>query len=238
MNGNEVTLQKSRGKNPSRPVMRSIKFWGRNVAESIVIAVGTGLLMNLFLVVQMNSGFVSAFRDMLALYPYYLMLAGGFTVMMYVMAAFSNCYSLLVSMNVTRKMTAAGSVGSTGILTFCMILMMWAIWSLTPGEISEKSLLMMPLFAGILFAVVGIMLLVGVVIVKWGKIGAIIMIVIAAFGGGCIGAGISIMSEDIVATILKLANMDFRIVTVVGAVIYAAAGAFVMIATRKMEVRR
>lgn len=238
MNGNDMVLQESRGKNKSRPLMRSVKFWGRSVAESIVIAIGTGLLMNLFLVIQMNSGFLPAFRDTLVLYPYYLMLAGGFTAMMYVMGAFANCYSLLVSMNVTRKMTAAGIVGSTGVLTFCMILMMWMIWSLTPGEISEKSLRMMPLFAGILFAVVGVMLLVGVVIVKWGKIGAIIMIVIAAFGGGCIGAGITIMSEDIITTILKLANMDFRIATVAGVMIYAAAGAFVVIATRKMEVRR
>lgn len=238
MNKNDMIVQESKGKNTFRPVMRSIKFWGRNVAESMVIAIGTGLLLNFFLVLQMNSGFVSAVRDTLAVYPYYLMLAGGFTAMMYVMAAFSNCYSLLVSMNVTRKLTAAGIVGSSGVLMFCVILMMWMIWSLAPGEIAEKSLQMMPLFAGILFAVIGILLLIGVVIVKWGKIGAIIMIVIGAFGGGCFGAGISIMSEDIVATILKLANIDFRIVTAAGAAIYVAAGAFVMIATRKMEVRR
>lgn len=84
----------------------------------------------------------------------------------------------------------------------------------------------------------GVMLLLGVVTVKWGKIGTIITILIAGIGGGCMGASAAIMGEDMTGMLLKMAEHNFLIVFVIGIAVFAVAGGFVMAVSRKLEVRR
>lgn len=218
-------------------VMRSLKFWGIYTIEGIGIAVGIGLLLYFYLLLQMPEGLVKGFFENLALYPYYLLVAGSFYVMMYVMSCFQVYYSLLVSMNVTRKAVVLGIVASTGIVVAALSLIMWVIWKLVPGAVSRSGLGNFHLFSGILFLVTGVMLLLGAVIVKWGKIGTIVTMLIAGIGGGCMGASVAMMGEDMTEILLKIAEHNFVIVFVVGVAVFAAAGGFIMAVSRKLEVR-
>lgn len=225
-------------KKPAGMVMRSLKFWGLYTIEGIGIAVGMGLLLYFYLLIQMPEGLVKGFFENLALYPYYLLVAGSFYMMMYVMSCFQVYYSLLVSMNVTRKAVVLGIVASTGIVVAALSLIMWVIWKLVPGAVSRSGLGNFHLFSGILFLVTGVMLLLGAVIVKWGKIGTIVTMLIAGIGGGCMGASVAMMGEDMIEILLKIAEHNFVIVFVIGVAVFAAAGSFIMAVSRKLEVRR
>lgn len=238
MNGNGRTENVQHDKKPVGMAMRSLKFWGVLTIEGIGIAVGIGLLLYFYLLIQMPEGLVTGFFENLALYPYYLLVAGSFYTMMYVLGCFQVYYSLLVSMNVTRKATVLGIIASTGVLVAALLLIMWVIWKLVPGDVSSSGLGIFHLCSGILFIVTGVMLLLGVVIVKWGKIGTIVTMLIAGIGGGCMGASAAIMGENMIGMLLKMAEHNFIIVFVIGVAVFAAAGGFVMAVSRKLEVRR
>lgn len=219
---------------------KSLKFWGESFLEGIGISAACAAVLAVIQVGRgdFSEGIVGLALEVLSLYPYYLFLAGVFVMLMEVIGYFQAVFSILVSMNATRKSVARGITGSVGATILGLIIMAAVIWMLVPGDISEAGLKLLPLLTGILCIMTAVFLIFGGVSVKWGKTGKIIMTIFCVCMGAIAGFTFAMNGDpELVELLMKLAKGNFVPVMVIGIVLFLASGIFVEIMTRKMEVR-
>ncbi len=219
---------------------RGLIFWGKNTLETVGLSVGVALILVLLRGAGTGGQMRKNIINMAEIFPFFLMTAGFFVMMMAIVGYFQVYFSLLVSMNVTRRTVIAGIMSGTGVTALAILFLMFLVWRMIPGDISETGLELLPMFAGIFFAASAVCIILGVVVTRWGKIGVIIMVVFYLFLGGCIGGSTAVMlnnDTDLLGILHWFAENLFTAVAVVGVVLFAASGIFAAAALRKAEVR-
>ena len=221
---------------------RSLKYWLVNWLETIGVSVGIALLVVLFQLggsIDFTSGVKDAILIQISLFPYYLFAVAAFVIMMTSVGYFQVYFSTLVSMNATRKEVAGGILGVIAANIVTVILMTAIIWKIVPGDIASGGNKFLVLFAGILFLAAAVSLVIGLVIVKWGKVGGIIFMLVCVLCGACAGffAASGMFGKLVDLIISLLLKFDLWWTLVAGLAAYALAGLFIIMCTRKMEVR-
>lgn len=221
----------------------SLLFWGRMSLEYIGMTCAVSLLM-LFLI-QIGGADFGSGSDMLAaefaILPYYLLVSGMVLVMLAAASWYRNYMPLLISMNVTRR-TATGGMFLGFTVTIAGILVLMAvIWQLAEGDIAASGKQLLPLFTGAFLIAAAFCMILGVIMMRWGKIGAAIYFLICMSGGAAVGAFVSSGSRNILqlqeVMLEELVGGNYWPVLAVGVILYVAAGIFSMAAMRKIEIR-
>ena len=216
---------------------RNFRFWGRATLEAlgIILMVAAGL----FIFYSVGNGDFSSeqkMRDWLAVAPYYLYLGGVFSILMMTVGYFQVYFSLLVSMNNKRTTVAAGILFSTFFLIVFVNAGAWLLWTLNDTEAARTSVKLVPVFTGACFMTGAFSMILGVIIIRWGKIGTIILTVICMMIGGLFGAGLIAM-DGILEFMLRFVGEHVWTIIVAGLVLYGLSGVFAMAAVRKVEIR-
>lgn len=217
---------------------KHIKFWGGQLLEGIGVSLNCAAVFSFFQICRSDysQGMGALVQEALALFPYYLFFSTAFVSLMLVVGYFQVYFSVLVSVNGTRKQVARGINVSLGLTAVAAILIAAVVWMLVPGDVAQSGLQILPLLAGIMLIMMAFFLVFGGVSVKWGKAGKIIMMVLCMVMGAIAGITVA-LNADIASLVMKLAKGHFLPVSVVGAVLYLAAGVFMERMTQKFEVR-
>lgn len=221
-------------------MVKSIKFWGRLCIEWIGLSAGASFLWVLFMGAGSRDFFGNkseSLVDLIQLYPYYLLIIGGFFAVIMGITYFQVYFSVVLSMNATRKSFARGICSCMGGMVVGMLLISAVIWRMVPGEISSSGRKLTALFAGALFIIVAISLLLGVVAIRWGKIGMIIVGIICALTGAGAGMTVALSNNGITDFFIAVADGNFKLLAIAGIILYLAVSIFVQKATQKLEVR-
>lgn len=232
-------------------LVRSLRYFGKNTLLWLGIAAAGAAIMLLFCglsKVEYSGGAGEMIEELLGLYSWYLVTMGGIVILVLCINYFQTYFSVLLSMNATRKMIVAGILLSIAGLIFGILLLAALIWGLTPGEMSDTGIFLLPLLAGVYLIGSACFLVMGVALIRWGKLGWIIFFALLFLLAVLAGAVVVSLGDVTAAqpggeAILQFAWADGRAMTVFGVVIaagvllYLAAGAFVFAVTRNQEVR-
>lgn len=221
--------------------MRQLKFWGKYWLTIIGFSAVIGVFLLVFVGIRYEGSGEAAetIVILLSLYPYYIFLGALFFLVIGVINCFQIYFSVLVSMNVTRKEFISGVMvsGMAAILTiYCFSIL---IWKLIHGDISQSGLQVLPLMTGGLLVCAGICTLIGTIVLRWGRAGKIVMIIVAAFIGGVTGAATAIMDVDFFFELMLKFQSLYNYYPFLGAcvIFYMLVGVFARAALRKVEVR-
>lgn len=220
-------------------MIRNVKFWGKNVLESIGISLAAAVVLLLFMGIMGSdiSDEAGFWEFMMGVFPYYLLLSGVFVVAMLAVSYFQLYFSVLVSMNVTRRACVTGIMASLTVTILGILTVIWGIWKFCPGDVAKDGMKLFSLSAAIFFYAAGICVFLGTVILRWGKIGTIVMVVLCGAVGAFVGGWVSATSNGIEELVKLLMQFQFSGVLIGSLVIYILAGIFAAIFTRKVEVR-
>lgn len=224
---------------------KSFKYWVINWLQMLGITIGVSLLI----VLLQLGGSIDFSQDIkvteiilmvqIGVFPYYMFFVSAFVIMMIGMGYFQVYFSTLVSMNVTRKEVAGGIIGTVAATIVAVIFIAAIIWKIVPGDIASDGYELLGLCAGILFLTAGVSLVIGLIVVKWGRIGGIIFfvmcVVIGGFAGGLAGSGL--FDKALEMAKLFLLKYNFWWTMGIGLVVYVLSSVFIIVNTRKMEVR-
>ncbi len=219
--------------------MRGIRFWGRNFLECLGLSLGIALVMNLFLgfgdINIGGQGIGGVLLEELPMLPFQLIAAGAIVIMMVTASYFQLYFSILLSMNSTRKAIAGSIWLTTALVVLALLAAAGVIWKLLPGEAAEAGMRILPLLGGGLFLESAAIIVIAVVAVRWKKAGVTILTICALVCGGCAGAWM-VLRKEALEVLLRL-SFHFYPVFAAGVVLYLMAGIFLRISTKKLEVR-
>lgn len=219
--------------------MRHFRYWGKNWLIFVGMAAAAALV--LILVAGLRYSDASDMGGMimmeLSLFPYYLFVGGLFVLMIVTVNYFQIYFSVLLSMNCTRRAIAGGIVltNLAVILTISGISAM--IWYLLPGDISASAAPLLPLLTGVLLIECAVVMVIGITILRWGKVGKIILVVLGMVTGGFCGMAFA-LNKYAFDWLRELGEqLNFYPVLWISLGLYILAAAFVGWATRRAEVR-
>lgn len=212
----------------------NLKFWSKFVLEGLGIAAGLALV---FLVFQFFRLDTASFGELASLYPFYLFIIGAFTVMLMVSGCFQTMFSVLMSMNVTRKALVTGMLLSEAAMILIINLAAFGIWQLFSSDIAEGGMKILPLMLGAMFAVSSIATVIGAAGLKWGKLGVVLSMGLYVILGAGLGFTFAVTGGN--GSLMEvMAGLELEWASAVGVVLFLISGVFVYMSARKMEVRR
>ncbi len=213
---------------------RSLKYWGKYWLQLMGINLGAGFVLILFLSISNPSMYHEKLIGFLSLYPYYVMLTAGFTMMLTTISFFQVYYPMLVSLGSTRKSAVLGMLAATAGTVIAILAGSALIWGiLGNNDIAKAGISLLPLFGGILFLISAVYLIMGIVKMKWGKIGMIFTIGGCAIGGGIFGM---LIAKGGSAMIVEV-NFQTIPILLIGLTVYCLVGVVTMLTVKKIEVR-
>lgn len=221
---------------------RIVKYWGIQVMEIVACSIGLAVAMMAFQMFASNSNVLLEGVTWIFLFPIYLLVMGAVTVMIFGITIFQTYFPVLVSMNVTRKGAAGSIILAQSAASLVVLLLAAVIWSFAARSGGEDVGGMLALSAGIFFMVAAAGILFGTVVIRWGKIGIILTMLIFTVLGGIVGASVATLGGDRFLHLQKLlvediAGNNFFHVLLAGVLVYAAFGVFAVFATRKVEIK-
>lgn len=212
-----------------------MKFWSKFVLEGLGMAAGLALIFLLFQIFRTDGNSAS---DLVAQYPFYFFIMGAIMIMLTVNGCFQTLFSVLMSMNVTRKAVTTGMLFSEAAMILIIYLVALIVWTLVPSGISEVGIMILPLLLGMMFAAGSVATTIGVASLKWGNIGTILSVGFYGILGAGLGASFSMIGRKNDRLLDLLAGLELYWMLGAGVVLYAITCIFVFAAIRKMEVRR
>lgn len=235
-------------------VMRGVRFWGKNclvcIGYTAALTLAVTVLRLLTVPVHTEQGeallAASALPYLLQVtafaFPYMLLVIGVVSMILYVFGYFQTYFSLLISMNVTRRAVVGGLwLSVAGIIAGTMLLSA-LVWLLTPGEASKAGLTLMPLLTGAFLLLAAVFLLLGAVWSRWGMkrtLLVLLLVIIAATLAGIVlahtGLRMGIGGPQEITGLLRK-QIGFGLL-VAGTVSYVLAGLAALRFTKKTEVR-
>lgn len=217
--------------------MREIRFWGKNWLECIGVSAGVALIMQLLIGGGSadSKGMAAMLIMEASLFPYYLFVGGAVVIPIVTISYFQVYFSVLLSMNSTRKAISRGILltNAAVILVICIIAAI--IWNCVPGGIAKSAIHLLPLLTGCLLIEGAVFTVLGFAFTKGSKAAKIILVAICMVIGGMLGASAA-LENNIPAMLLKL-SFRFSLVLGIGILLYLLTCIFMMTATRKMEVK-
>ena len=180
----------------------------------------------------------------ISLYPWYLLIVGIFISLILSIAYFQTYYSVLLSMNVTRKQIVRDIFLCMAVTMAGILLLAALIWYLVPGDISEGGTTMLPQITGCYLILCSLFLIMGTLVLRFGTIGSLIMAAVFVLLG--MTAGIfTAMSEggllesvsDALQSLVTLFGKSSLMIILAGVLLYLASCFLSSWITRKQEVR-
>lgn len=246
------------GKRTVSPVgsamMRSLRYFGKSTLQGIGISAAAAVVMMLFWglgIVEYTGDMRGMMEEIFSLYSWYLLIAGGFVIVMLCINYFQVYFPVLLSMNATRKTIVIGILLSIAGMILGILLLAALLWKLAPGDVADGGIFLLPLIAGVYLIGSACFLVVGVVFSRWGKLGWILFFALALLIGVLITV-IMMKQGNVTMIMMEVETFPqsdgaawpggraagvFRTVIAAGILLYLAAGAFVFAVTRKQEVR-
>lgn len=216
---------------------RHVKYWGRNALAWTGISLGCALG---FWLLQGLSGtrYVQG-TGLAATFLVYLSVIGAFVSVIAVISEFQLEIPRLVSLNVTRKAAVWGLVAGHGATAFLHMLLGVLAWCIFGSGAVDEAVFIISLLASVMlgFGCAGILL--GAAVLRWGKIGSVIMAAAIMVMSGALGGFIAMQGKDFLqgTTLEKILEYNLWPLALIMAVLYLAAGAVAALLTRKIEVR-
>lgn len=220
---------------------RSVKYWGKICLENMGICMALALMLMIFVAAEsfdyVEEGVFGGLKASCVLYPYYLILAGEIYLVIGTVSYFQAYLPMLLSMNATRRHAVLGIIFQSAVMILGIAVLTMVVGLLPLGD-DRMPAEYFPVLTGLMLLTGAVGIVMGVVSVRWGKIGRIIVMLAATAMGGFCGAGVVLLGKDKAGVILKvLMDAKFVWLVVIGAVVYVLAGAFALAVTRKIEVR-
>ena len=238
-NGTENTYQEALEGKKHR--LRILKYWGIRIFEFVGYSIAFAMVVMAFMLFTNTNVMLDAATFGL-LFPIYLLITGAVMIMAFGISMFQTYFPILVSLNVSRKRAAGSIILVEGVSTFILILLAAAVWGAAAKKSGEDTMELLTLFSGIFFIIVAVGILFSVVIIRWGKIGVILLIVTFAAAGGVVGAFMAMKGGDVFLHMQRyliedVAGKNFLPVLYAGIFSYVAAGALAVFATKKAEIK-
>lgn len=227
--------------------IKSLKFWGRFLLEYLGLTVGSAVVLML-----LNCGGFWRKGETAALFelfPYYLMLVGVLLTGVISISFFQVYFPALLSMNVTRKSIVRGLLLMLVGNAACQMILSALVWYVGDGDISRSGRILLPWIAGMFLVLTALFLMLGAVLIRWGKVGVIITGIVYMALGACVGILVAVSSKDLFGARWKLfvnyfgdklasSEVFYHLFPIaLGLLIYAGAGFFVRVVTKKTQVR-
>lgn len=222
--------------------MRHIRFWGRRWLEAMGTVALTAVLMFLLAGLQTSdAGGKGMLIIWLYLIPYYLFIGGFVAVATCILQYYQLYFSVLLSMNCTRRSIVAGIIVTGAAVIAAVTGISALIWQMSPEGIGSPELGMLAILSGCLLAEGGVMMLVGVTVLRWGKIGIIILFLVFMGIGGVGGLLLVLPILGSSNTFLYLQQLSGKMnsypVLLAGAGAYILTSAFTAAAVQKARVK-
>lgn len=226
-------------------------FWMRNWITGIGMTIGAAVAMQLM---QMLSSGASALiigteilnadqmQSVIFMFPAYLLAIGCITVTIYGIIWFQSYFSLLVSMNVTRRRAVLNIELNIVLLILGLLALAALIWRCLTADLFQIGMFLISILSPALFISAAFCMAIGVTMVRWGKVGVFLLIALCALAGAVVGAAVS-MFDNGIQTFIQL--IEVRIsdnITLwplaASVVVYVVASIYGLLALKRVEVRR
>lgn len=221
-------------------VMRDVKHWGRIWLESMGIT--AALALGCLIIVGIRSKdsnleTVDLIRGLSALYPYYLCLAGAIIILLVTVNCFQIYLPILISMNSTRKAALRGMLLMIGSLIVGITAISAIIWFGMDDEVAVSGLNLLPMLTGFLLIESAVVVTLGTVFLRWGRVGTIFMIGACMIAAGCVSTVFFLHEKVFGDMTFVQKNFNLLIVLGIGILAYFLAGVFARVSTKKLEIR-
>ena len=230
----------SNGRKLSRMGKMGFCLWARETLTGVGLSFGMAFLMILLggFSTEKFGHSENMAEVILGIFPYYLMFAGIFVLMVISIGWFQNAFSILVSVNVTRRHAVRGIFLSL----FCFMAVelgaIALIWKVTPGDVARDGMKLIWLFVGAFLILGALCAILGAVSLKWGKGGLIVMLLVGLAGGGIVGFCVAVSDKTMVELMQSCIGRNYAPVAAAGALVFLLADILVQSILRKIEVRR
>lgn len=232
-----------KGKITGRQMRARLQFWCESWLETIALILAVAICIYLFLSFGKSAGSAQdKLKEFLMIFPYYIMMTGMFGVFLVGIGYFQTYFQLLLSMNSTRKRILGNILVHLALMQLSILGIMGLIWKLVGGDAADAGISLLPFLTGSMFLAAACSVLLGTVMIRWGKIGMILFMLICTLIGGCAGVcAVSISAEQVSKWVQMLIGMSESVlscgVAAAGVIGYLLAGLFAAVMTRKIEVR-
>lgn len=214
-----------------------LKYWGRNAF--VWTGISLVCVLGFWIMNELSSAKYIQGIGLASTFLVYLTVVGAFVSMIAVISTFQTEIPRLVSMNVTRKAAVWGLTAghaATALLHMLLGILIWCIFGI--GE-AEMVVFIASLITSVMLGFGGFGMLLGASVLRWGKIGTIIMaaaIMVITIG---ISAFIAMGGKDSFwgFSMETVAELNFWPLALAMAAFYLLAGAAAFMLTRKIEVR-
>lgn len=214
-----------------------VKYWGRNAF--VWTGISLACVLGFWIMNQLGSAKYVQGIGLAATFLVYLAVVGAFVSMIAVISTFQTEIPRLVSMNVTRRAAVWGLVAghaATALLHILLGILIWCIFGVGEAEIV---VFIATLIASVMLGFGGFGMLLGAAVLRWGKIGTIIMaaaIMVMTIG---IASFIAMRGESSFRgfSMETMMDLNFWPLALTAAVFYLLTAAAAATFTRKIEVR-
>lgn len=214
-----------------------VKYWGRNAF--VWTGISLACVLGFWIMNQLGSAKYVQGIGLAATFLVYLAVVGAFVSMIAVISTFQTEIPRLVSMNVTRRAAVWGLVAghaATALLHILLGILIWCIFGVGEAEIV---VFIAALIASVMLGFGGFGMLLGAAVLRWGKIGTIIMaaaIMVMTIG---IASFIAMRGESSFRgfSMETMMDLNFWHLALTAAVFYLLTAAAAATFTRKIEVR-
>lgn len=222
---------------------RNFSFWSDYFLQTVLMILAGGAVAMVFVGMKLGSYF--SFPEMkeilLGLMPVYWIILGGIILIIQITNLCKFAAPLAVGMSGTRREVIWWMNIMLAAVCLTMTLMSMFVWTLSGSGLAESSgelLQLVPAAGGIYLGECALGLLVGIIYVRWGKIGILIIAVTSGGFGAMMGIYLSQM-EDTVLVFSELMDMIAEpwFWFAAGLLVFLVMSAVNRIAFRKMEVR-
>lgn len=220
---------------------KAFRYWGNNWLEFMMYSLAAALVMFLLESTGMvNEGGNKFLQEVLDHFPYFLIAGGAIILFMIGSSYFQVYFSVLVSMNCTRRSTVLRILCSMVSLILGILALCGVIWFISGSEEASQGLIWLPVAAGILLSVAASSVFLGTIMTRWGKIGAIIFVCFCLVGGFMLGVWMATGEFELFdGSFLQTmpGNLFGAVFVALGFLMFVAAGIFSAVVLRKMEIR-
>ena len=152
-----------------------------------------------------------------------------------------NCFQIylpiLISMNSTRKAALRGMLLMIGSLIVGITAISAIIWFGMDDEVAVSGLNLLPMLTGFLLIESAVVVTLGTVFLRWGRLGTLFMIGACMIAAGCVST-VFFLHEKVFGDMTFLQkNFNLLIVLGIGILAYFLAGVFARVSTKKLEIR-
>lgn len=227
--------------------MRNLKYWGIEGIKGTVQVIGLSIALLVILVViaplklsLRNSNIMEGgIMIWISVFPYYLTIVGSIILLTLAIASIMHPYPTVLSLNARRGEAFLGMSCMFLIIILGICAASFLIWNWMPGEIAEGGRNLLWALTGAMFAVSGISILLGLVYMRWNKVGIIVFTLMGGLIGGVFGISLS-AGNKVFSFLSFLDNVMGRgkwILAIGGTAVFIIANIIGYLAVRKYEIK-